>query len=93
MLSFAAKITGLLSLLNSYIISAEEAPECAYYLTQSKLEGAMRGIYAGKDFIVEEQIEEGPVVNVISAHIKYVSVSAHMDSMLLSCALFISVHS
>ena len=69
MLSLIVKASTLLLL--SGCVSATDAPECAYYMTQSKLEGAMRGIYAGKDFGVEEFVEEGPVVNVISDHIKY----------------------
>jgi hypothetical protein len=47
-----------------------QEPECAYYLTKSKLDGAMRGVFAGKDFSAEEFVEAGPVVNVKSAHIK-----------------------
>lgn len=48
----------------------EEQPECAYYLAQSKLEGAMRGVYAGKDFEAEELLSTGSSINIKSDHIR-----------------------
>lgn len=71
MFSLATQITtGLLFLTLTSSVVSLEAPECSYYLTQSKLEGAMRGIYAGKDFSLEEHVEDGPLVTVISNHVR-----------------------
>mmetsp|Transcript_21796 Transcript_21796/g.36726 ORF Transcript_21796/g.36726 Transcript_21796/m.36726 type:complete len:437 (+) Transcript_21796:48-1358(+) len=70
MISLFVKATALLTLF-SRPIAAEKAPECRYYLTRSKLDGAMRGVFAGKNFEAEEHVEAGPVVNVKSEHIKH----------------------
>jgi hypothetical protein len=70
MIPFAAKVATLFSVFTCHVITAANAPECAYYLTKSKLEGAMRGVYAGKNFDVDEHVEAGPVVNVKSAHVR-----------------------
>ena len=52
------------------LASANKLHKCDYYLTQSKLEGAVRGIYAGRDFDSHSLVEKGETINVKAEYIR-----------------------
>lgn len=67
---------GLNAIVSSVLSSSPNG--CSLYIAPSKIPGAGRGIFAGKDFVVDEVLETDPSITVLYEHTSATSLAHYV---------------